>query len=92
MKCNEAEIDRMAAGADALRGRTVDRSSPKRPKYFFGWGYTYRGTERRKRGEPSQMREGEELLHDDVEPIPEWVRRLVIAPAAAAGLVPSEEW
>mmetsp|Transcript_8955 Transcript_8955/g.20833 ORF Transcript_8955/g.20833 Transcript_8955/m.20833 type:complete len:371 (+) Transcript_8955:49-1161(+) len=80
--CNAIEscIDEMAAlaAAGGLCGpKTVDRT-PLRTKYFFGKGYTY-----------GQGRRGsEELLPEgEVDPIPEWMRDLLVKPLEEAGIL-----
>eukprot|EP00931_Biecheleriopsis_adriatica_P039449 TRINITY_DN22561_c0_g1_i1.p1 TRINITY_DN22561_c0_g1~~TRINITY_DN22561_c0_g1_i1.p1 ORF type:complete len:409 (-),score=56.60 TRINITY_DN22561_c0_g1_i1:15-1241(-) len=57
--------------------KTLD-ATPCRHKYFFGKGYTYgRGM----RGKEQLLPEGE------VDPIPDWMRSLVVAPLEHAGIV-----
>ncbi|XP_063240243.1 RNA demethylase ALKBH5-like isoform X2 [Bacillus rossius redtenbacheri] len=80
----ERKIDEVVTLAD--RGEykpcTVDRA-PLRNKYFFGEGYTY-GSQLSKRGP------GMERLYPpgEVDPIPDWVRELVIKPLVGANIVP----
>lgn len=57
--------------------KTLD-STPCRKKYFFGKGYTY----------GYGMRGKETLLHEgEVDPIPDWIRNLVIAPLEKAEII-----
>ena len=62
---------------------TVDKA-PLRTKYFFGEGYTY-GGQLQERGA------GNEKLYPrgEVDPIPEWMKELVIRPVEESGLVRS---
>ena len=70
---------------EARRGKykrfTVDKA-PLRTKYFFGEGYTY-GGQLQERGA------GNEKLYPrgEVDPIPHWIRDLVILPLEEAGVV-----
>ena len=62
---------------------TVDKA-PLRTKYFFGEGYTY-GGQLQERGA------GNEKLYPrgEVDPIPDWMKELVIRPVEESGLVRS---
>ncbi|XP_067006387.1 RNA demethylase ALKBH5 isoform X2 [Anabrus simplex] len=85
-QCNaiEQKIDEVVELADKGKYKpcTVDRA-PLRNKYFFGEGYTY-GSQLSKRGP------GMERLYPpgEVDPIPDWVHKLVIKPLVKAGMVP----
>lgn len=74
-----------------LRPHTVDRAE-KRVKYFFGRGYTYPGVSGRSGRKPAAAGEERLLPEGAVDPIPQWVIDEVIKPAAAAGIIESEEW
>jgi alkylated DNA repair protein alkB family protein 5 len=80
----EEKIDEVVQLADKGKYKpcTVDRA-PLRNKYFFGEGYTY-GSQLSKRGP------GMERLYPpgEVDPIPEWVHKLVIKPLVEANVVP----
>uniref|UniRef100_A0A1B6DAH8 Uncharacterized protein n=1 Tax=Clastoptera arizonana TaxID=38151 RepID=A0A1B6DAH8_9HEMI len=84
-ECNkiEAKIDKVVARAEKGKYKpcTVDRA-PLRNKYFFGEGYTY-GSQLTRRGP------GMERLYrpGEVDPIPSWVKHLVISPLVKAGIV-----
>jgi len=62
---------------------TVDKA-PLRTKYFFGEGYTY-GGQLQERGA------GNEKLYPkgEVDPIPDWIKELVIKPVEESGIVRS---
>jgi len=64
--------------------QTVDRA-PLRTKYFFGEGYTY-GGQLKTRGP------GNEKLYPkgEVDPIPDWVHKLVIKPLEEQGIIPKD--
>jgi len=64
--------------------QTVDRA-PLRTKYFFGEGYTY-GGQLKTRGP------GNEKLYPkgEVDPIPDWIYKLVIKPIEKSGMIPKD--
>jgi alkylated DNA repair protein alkB family protein 5 len=83
MECRQIEEFADATAVRAATGRfkgerTVD-STPRRTKYFFGNGYTY----------GAGNKGNEELLPEgEVDPIPNWIQQLVIAPLVQNGFVP----
>merc|ERR1719379_2210933 len=80
----EALIDQVVV--DAQRGlfkrKTVDLT-PMRNKYFFGFGYTY-GAQKEHAGA-----RGLEAVWppEDVDPIPTWIRELLILPLERRGFI-----
>uniref|UniRef100_A0A915JG07 Uncharacterized protein n=1 Tax=Romanomermis culicivorax TaxID=13658 RepID=A0A915JG07_ROMCU len=89
-ECSEIEQcidDVVLLGEEGFyRTKTVDRA-PLRVKYFFGEGYTY-GSQMDKKGP------GAEKLYAKgvVDPIPEWIFRLIVKPMVKARILPSEDW
>uniref|UniRef100_A0A914XRH0 Alpha-ketoglutarate-dependent dioxygenase alkB homolog 5 n=1 Tax=Plectus sambesii TaxID=2011161 RepID=A0A914XRH0_9BILA len=85
----QIEMVEEKANRGEYKKNTVDRS-PLRVKYFFGEGYTY-GDQLERKG-PGMERLYPKTGPDAVDPIPEWIKKLVIAPCFRAGLIPSMEW
>eukprot|EP00092_Neocalanus_flemingeri_P018128 GFUD01019620.1.p1 GENE.GFUD01019620.1~~GFUD01019620.1.p1 ORF type:complete len:724 (+),score=240.63 GFUD01019620.1:129-2174(+) len=83
----EKKIDEIVSqGRQGLyKKQTVDRA-PLRTKYFFGEGYTY-GGQLKTRGP------GNERLYPkgEVDPIPDWIHKLVIKPIEESGMV-RKDW
>lgn len=71
------------ARAGLLKKKSVDLT-PMRNKYFFGFAYTY-GAQKEHPGA-----HGVEAVWppDEVEPIPSWIRELLIVPLEKRGVVP----
>lgn len=89
-ECTQIEhcIDNVVLNGEegSYKRETVDRA-PLRVKYFFGEGYTY-GSQMDRKGP------GAEKLYAKgvVDPIPEWIFRLIVRPMVKARILPSEDW